>query len=199
MITYNIFLWSGIFILFMLLYQTIRYIFALIKYAKRYDTNSGLGGIPSKEIHKPEPYLVYLWKGLSFQLSIVAAVIFVLSLTFGHIVPYLAQQRDHMLIMEYNDNIALYQEYSEDYAEAARQQIEQYQQMQSEMARTATIQQLQFFAEQEDSVGNSLTNEIRRFQELIMEQELAINKAHSRVIRRPLNIWYFGIEPSNQE
>jgi len=187
MITYNIFLWSGVFILFMLLYQTVRWTVFKIKHLFK-----------RREL-KPDPLLNFLWKGLTFGMTIFAGVIFTLSLILGHIVPYIAQEKDHMLIMEYNDNIILYQEYSDTYAEAARQQIEQYQQMQSEMARNATIAQLQFFAEQEDSVGNSLTNEIRRFQELIMEQELAINKAHSRVLRRPLNKWYFGITHLNQE
>ncbi|MFW6281224.1 MAG: hypothetical protein ACOC1O_00290 [bacterium] len=117
----------------------------------------------------------------------------IISLTLFHILPYYNQERDYMLIDEYVSNIELYEDYSEDYAEAARQQIEQYQQLQSEMARNATIAQLQFFAEQEDAVGNSLTNEIRRFQNLIMEQELEINKARSRINRRPNNKWYFGI------
>ena len=130
----------------------------------------------------------------TIKIKIAFLVITFLVLFFGHILPYMNQEFDKMLILEYNDNINLYKQYSEDYSEAARQQIEQYQRMQSEMARQASTLQLQFFAEQKDAVGNSLTNEIRRFQNLIMEQELAINKAKSRILRRPYNQWYFGIK-----
>ena len=182
MITKTIFLCSLGFLGFIVLFQTVRFLSGKIKGKKMNGR-----------------FLDFIWAAFTFPMSIAAFVIFILSLSLGHIVPYIAQERDHMLIMEYNDNIILYNQYSETYAEAARQQIEQYQAMQSEMARTATIAQLQFFAEQEDSVGNSLTNEIRRFQELIMEQELAINKAHARVLRRPLNRWFFGITEQHQE
>lgn len=181
MITYNIFLWSGVFILVLLIVQSLKWLTSKVKDSKNFKETTA-------------PYMTSIWRTMKLGPTVVAFCIFLLSLTLGHIVPYLSQERDHMLIMEYNDNINLYNQYSEDYATAARQQIEQYQAMQSEMARTATIAQLQFFAEQEDSVGNSLTNEIRRFQELIMEQELEINKAHSRVMRRPLNKWFFGIQ-----
>lgn len=186
MIAYNIFLWSGIFLAFMLVYQAIRWTFHTIKYMK--DLNQ-----------KPDRFMGFMWAGLTFGMSIFALSIFCLSLSLGHILPYILQEKDQALVLEYSDNIELYSNYSEEYATAARQQIEQYQAMQSEMARTATIAQLQFFAQQEDSVGDALTNEIRRFQELIMEQELAINKAHSRIVRRPLNKWFFGINSSNQK
>jgi hypothetical protein len=65
--------------------------------------------------------------------------------------------------------------------------------MQSEMARTATIAQLQFWSQQQDSIGNQLTDSIKEFQKLIMQQRLTINSAQSRINRRPLNKWYFGI------
>lgn len=181
MIAQNIFMWSGIFIAFMLVYQAIRWTFHTIKYMK--DLKS-----------KPDRFMSFLWNGITFGMSIFALSIFCLSLSLGHILPFMLQERDQSLVLEYTDNIELYNNYSEEYATAARQQIEQYQAMQSEMARTATIAQLQFFAQQEDSVGDSLTNEIRRFQELIMEQELDINKANSRILRRPLNRWFFGID-----
>lgn len=130
-------------------------------------------------------------KNLFFIISTSALIIVLL---FCSIFPYIAQENDHMLVLEYTANISLYKEYSEEYAEGARKQIAEYQKAQSEMARTATIAQLQFFSEQQDSIGNALTDEIRRFQVLIMEQKLAINKANSRILRRPLNKWYFGIK-----
>lgn len=129
-------------------------------------------------------------KNVVFMSSVASIVIILL---FCSIFPYIEQEKDFMLISEYNYNIELYKKYSNEYADGARKQISEYQKMQSEMARTATIAQLQFFAQQQDSVGNALTNEIRRFQILILEQELAINKANSRILRRPLNKWYFGI------
>lgn len=187
MITYNIFLWSGIFALIILGWQFGKFAFYSIKFLLR------------RRAVKPDNLLEFIWAGIRYPLTVFFLSVFSLSLVLGHIIPYIAQERDHMLIMEYNDNIILYENYSEEYAEAARQQIEEYQRLQSELASRATIQQLQFFAEQEDVVGNSLTNEIRRFQELIMEQELEINKARSRVLRRPLNAWFFGITEFNQK
>lgn len=180
MITLAIFKWSLAVIMFTMLWQLVRWVYHKIKHIK--DLEKMPGNI-----------LDFVWGALSFKLAIAAEVVMILSLTLGHIVPYIAQERDQMLVIEYTDNIALYENYSNEYAEAARKQIEEYQAMQSEMARTATVAQLQFWSEQQDVVGNSLTDEIRRFQELIMEQELAINKAKSRIVRRPLNKWYFGI------
>lgn len=130
-------------------------------------------------------------KNLLFIISTAALIVTIL---FCSVFPYVAQENDKMLISEYKDNITLYQRYSEEYATGARKQIAEYQKMQSEMARTATLVQLQFFSQQQDSIGNALTNEIRRFQVLIMDQELAINKANSRILRRPFNKWYFGID-----
>lgn len=122
--------------------------------------------------------------------------IFFLSLTIIlfvglSIAPYLLQQKDQALIQEYTKNIETYQQYSKQYADSARQQIEDYQELQSELAGRATIQQLQFWAEQEDEVGNALTNKIREFQGSILKEKLAINAAKARIEIRKKNKWFF--------
>lgn len=123
-----------------------------------------------------------------FFLSLLLIVFVTLS-----ILPYLMQQKDEALIDEYQRNIETYQQYSEDYADAARQQIEEYQQLQSEMAGRAGIEQLQFWARQEDEVGNALTNKIQEFQNRILDQRLDINAARARIEIRKRNKWFFGL------
>ncbi len=130
---------------------------------------------------------------IRIALMFISLGVCVITVVFGSVIPYTQQQQDLMLIDEYTVNIELYKEYSNEYATAARKQISEYQKMQSEMARNATVAQLQFWSAQQDSIGNQLTDSIRAFQTLIMEQELAINKAQSRINRRPNNKWYFGI------
>lgn len=133
-------------------------------------------------------------KKLRFTIQFIALFVFLTSGLFGNIAPYFAQEKDLALIDEYTSNIKLYEQYSDEYATAARKQIEEYQKMQSEMARTATIAQLQFWSQQQDSIGNELTDSIKEFQKLIMQQRLAINSAQARINRRPYNKWYFGIK-----
>jgi len=146
--------------------------------------------ILKKQVVPIADYWEIIFKNLIFIVSTSSLIIVLL---FCSIFPYVAQEADHMLVSEYTSNIELYKKYSDEYADGARKQISEYQKMQSEMARTATVVQLQFFSQQQDSIGKALTDEIRRFQVLIMEQELAINKANSRILRRPFNKWYFGI------
>jgi len=133
-------------------------------------------------------------KKFRIAIQFIALSIFLTSSLFGNIAPYFMQEKDLALIDEYTSNIKLYEQYSDEYAVAARKQIEQYQKMQSEMARTATIAQLQFWSQQQDSIGNELTDSIKEFQKLIMQQRLAINSAQARINRRPYNKWYFGIK-----
>lgn len=133
-------------------------------------------------------------KKIRLVVQFIALFAFLSSGLFGNIAPYFAQEKDLALIDEYNTNIKLYEQYSEEYATAARKQIEEYQKMQSEMARTATIAQLQFWSQQQDSIGNELTDSIKEFQKLIMQQKLAINAAQARINRRPYNKWYFGLK-----
>ncbi len=137
---------------------------------------------------------LFLPKKLRFIIQYVSAGVAIIVLFFASILPYIDQQKDLMLIDEYNANIVLYEKYSDDYATAARKQIAEYQEMQSKMAKGATVQQLQFWSQQQDVVGNQLTDSIKRFQDLIMQQQLAINAAKARIDRRPNNIWYFGIK-----
>jgi len=128
-------------------------------------------------------------KGIIIPL-IISAVIFIL----GSIIPYLAQQSDNYLISYYTRNITLYQQYISDYTEAAQRQINEYQKMQSEMARSATALQLQFWSQQVDVVGNKLTDTIKSFNDKILEQQILINEAKSRIELRPENKWYFWID-----
>ena len=130
---------------------------------------------------------------IRIAIQFIALFVFLMSGFFGNIVPYFAQEKDLALIDEYSANIKLYEQYSDEYAVAARTQIEQYQKMQSEMARTATVAQLQFWSQQQDAIGNQLTDSIKKFQDLIMQQKLDINSAQARINRRPYNKWYFGI------
>lgn len=116
-----------------------------------------------------------------------AAAIFV----FFSFLPYSQNLFDEEQAVTYQDNIDLYQRYSDEYAESARKQIEEYQKLQSEMARTATIQQLQFYSAQQDEVGNALTDRIQFYQNEIMLMELEINRMNGVIRARARNKWYF--------
>lgn len=175
MISHAIFIWSlvgvGICFLFLLIKSFVRDFFK--------KKNFILNFISDKIVDK----LVYV--------LIIASI---LSIVLGHIVPYISQQRDYMLVDEYKANIWLYRKYSSEYEEEARKQIEEYRKYQSEAARNANAIQLQFYSNEENSIGDQLTNTIKEFQDLILKQELAINKAQARINRRPYNVWYFWIE-----
>ncbi len=121
---------------------------------------------------------------LSFVIAIVIYSVFSLS-------PYIQEQKDLYLIDSYNKNIVLYQTYIQDYQAAAQKQIEEYQAAQSAMARTATAIQLQYFSQQIDAVGKGITEQIKEFNKLVMEQKIAINLAQSRLNIRKLNKFYF--------
>lgn len=121
---------------------------------------------------------------LSFVIAIVIYSVFSLS-------PYIQEQKDLYVIDSYNKNIVLYQTYIQDYQAAAQKQIEEYQAAQSAMARTATAIQLQYFSQQIDAVGKGITEQIKEFNKLVMEQKIAINLAQSRLNIRKLNKFYF--------
>jgi len=121
---------------------------------------------------------------LSFVIAIVIYSVFSLS-------PYIQEQKDLYLIDSYNKNITLYQDYIKEYQSAAQKQIEEYQAAQSAMARTATAIQLQYFSQQIDAVGKGITEQIKEFNKLVMDQRVAINLAQSRLNIRKLNKFYF--------
>ena len=121
---------------------------------------------------------------------ILAALIF--SLSF--VLPYMLNQRDLAMIDYHTSNIELFERYSEEYAAAARQQIEGFQEMQAQLARSATIQQLQFWAEQQDAVGDALTQRIQAFQNNIMDNEIDINRRISSINSRNRNKLFFWHE-----
>jgi hypothetical protein len=131
--------------------------------------------------------IVKYFRKFGYIALVGAFAIFVL----GSVTPYMLNERDAARIESYTDNITLYNRYIEEYTEAAQKQIEEYQKMQSEMARTATATQLQFWAQQVDSVGNSLTNKIKEFKDAIMQQELDINKMKAQIKSRSRNKWFF--------
>lgn len=120
----------------------------------------------------------------------LAAAIF----AFFSFLPYNQSNFDRELVNAYNDNIELYERYSNEYAESARKQIEEYQRLQSELARNATVQQLQFYSQQQDDVGNALTDRIQFYQNEIMETELMIHKAEALIRARENNKWYFWVK-----
>jgi len=140
-----------------------------------------------KEIDIFDKIVVSLFNKLSilcFAVSLVLYIVFSL-------VPYLQEQQDLYLIDSYNKNITLYQDYIKEYQSAAQKQIEEYQAAQSAMARTATAIQLQYFSQQIDAVGKGITEQIKEFNKLVMDQRVAINLAQSRLNIRKLNKFYF--------
>lgn len=108
--------------------------------------------------------------------------------------PYLNNLNDKAYIFEQEKNIELYHRYTQEYSESARQQIEEFQSMQSDMARRATAQQLQFWSLQQDQVGEALTEKIKYFQTSIREAELEMNRREARIEARSSNKWYFFLE-----
>jgi hypothetical protein len=128
-------------------------------------------------------------KTMIFCLVAAAAVFF-----FASIVPYLLQQRDVSLILSAKSNITLYDQYTDEYTKAAQDQIAQYQQMVSEMAKTATSTQLQFYNQQIDAVGNELSAKIKDFKNLKMTQQIEINLHQAAIDTRLQNKWFFWIK-----
>jgi len=109
------------------------------------------------------------------------------------IFPYMMQQRDNALIKQYNKNIETYDTYTEDYAEAAKKQIEEYSELQKEMASKSSVEQLQFWSKQRDEIANSLSQKIDEYQERILDQKLKINEVEGRIEARKENKWFFGL------
>ena len=108
--------------------------------------------------------------------------------------PYLNNLNDAAYIFEQEKNIELYERYTEEYSESARQQIEEFQRMQSEMAARASAQQLQVWSLQQDEVGDALTQRIEQFQTNIREAELEMNRREARIEARSSNKWYFYLD-----
>lgn len=142
-----------------------------------------IAGVKLPLINKIAKY----FRKFGYAAFIGALLIFVL----GSITPYMLNERDAARIESYTSNIQTYSTYIDEYTTAAQKQIEEYQKMQSEMARTATATQLQFWAQQVDAVGNSLTNKIKEFKDAIMQQELDINKMKAQIKSRSRNKWFF--------
>lgn len=129
------------------------------------------------------------------KFSIFLFGIFTIIIIIGlSLIPYLLQQKDEASILQYEKNIDTFEEYSEDYRQAAQQQIEEYSRLQSEMSRTATVEQLRFWSEQRDEVSDSISEKINEYQENILEQKLLINEAKSRVEIRITNKWFFLLD-----
>lgn len=129
----------------------------------------------------------------TFRVSIIALLVVFVG---GAILPYMLNQADAAYIQFSEKNIELYNGYIDEYTEAARKQIEEYQKLQSEMARSASSTQLQFWAQQQDEVGNALTNKIQDFKSMILDSEIAINKREAQIQQRSKNKWFFwhGVE-----
>lgn len=125
------------------------------------------------------------------RLFIVSLAAMLIVFSMASIVPYTLNQTDAANISYQENNIILYEEEIEKYSEAARSQIEEYQRLQSEMARRASSTQLQFWAEQQDEVGNALTNRIQDFEKMILDARIEINKRQAMIDQRSLNKWYF--------
>lgn len=125
-------------------------------------------------------------------IAALAAILIVFGL--ASVLPYTLNQADAAHIVFQENNIKLYEQEIEKYSEAARSQIEDYQRLQSEMARTASSTQLQFWAQQQDEVGNSLTNRIQDFEQMILNAKIEINKYKATIDQRSQNKWYFWHE-----
>lgn len=128
------------------------------------------------------------------KVFIPSLILLILVFSLSFILPYMLNQHDVAMIDYHAANIELFNRYSEEYAEAARQQIEGFQKAQAELARGATVQQLQFWAEQEDAVGDSLTQRLQQFQNDIRDNEIDINRRRAAVNSRNKNKLFFWHE-----
>jgi len=140
---------------------------------------------------KEKPLLTKVLKWISNKFLWIVGLTSLGFFVLCSIIPLLSSQRDLAMIDYHSQNIELYNGYIDEYSEAARQQIEQYQQFQSEMARVATALQLQFWADQQDAVGDQLTNMIRDFNQKIMQDEIDINKRTALISARNRNKLFF--------
>lgn len=119
----------------------------------------------------------------------LAAIVFIAA----SVIPYSMQMNDQFNIAFAEENIKLYEKYIADYTAAAQKQISDYQSAQAQMARTASALQLQFYSQQIDAVGNKLTDQIKAFNDKILDQQIEINRAKIRIVWRPKNKWMFGL------
>ncbi|MGV9206150.1 MAG: hypothetical protein ACOC44_19250 [Promethearchaeia archaeon] len=135
--------------------------------------------------------LVSVFSNIKFLIffTIMIAIFMVFSF-----IPYANNLNDEARIIEHQNNIELYEDYIDDYTESARKQIEEFQEMQSEMASKATSDQLQFWSLQQDEVGDALTEQIKVFNDKIRELELDINERKGNIESRKSNKWYFFLE-----
>ncbi len=128
-------------------------------------------------------------KGVLISLSLAILVFIAAS-----VVPYSMQMNDKYNIAFAEENIKLYETYIADYTVAAQKQISDYERLRSEMARTASALQLQYYSQQVDAVSNGLTDQIKYFNDKILEWKIEINRAKIRLVFRPQNKWVFGVE-----
>jgi hypothetical protein len=120
----------------------------------------------------------------------LAAIVFITA----SVIPYSQQMNDRYYIAFAEENIKLYDSYIVDYTAAAQKQISDYERLRAEMSRTASALQLQYYSQQADAVSNGLTDQIKYFNEKILEWKIEINRAKIRLIFRPQNKWVFGVE-----
>jgi hypothetical protein len=125
---------------------------------------------------------------------VISALIVVGIFALGSILPYMLQQHDKSMIDFHTKNLTLLDSYTQEYTQAAQDQIAEYQKMVSEMARTATSTQLQFYNQQIDAVGNELSAKIKEFKNDKMAQQIEINRFQAAVETRVQNKWFFWIK-----
>lgn len=128
---------------------------------------------------------------------LIIAVTFVI-LIFGgaSVLPYMLNQMDSYRISAAYKNIDLMNAYIDEYTSTARKQIEDYQELLTEMARRSTATQLQYWSQQSDEVGNALTDRIKFFKDSIMEQQIEVNMRKSKIEARESNKFFFMIKGS---
>lgn len=121
---------------------------------------------------------------------LIAAAIF----TLASILPYMLNMRDAFVISSSEKNIVLLQEYIDTYEAAAKKQIEEYADLQKEMAMRASQIQLQYWSKQIDEVGNALTDRLKEFNDNIMSHRIVINERDAKIEGRRKNKFFFGLE-----
>jgi len=146
--------------------------------------------IKSKGKYSLDSFLSSLFSKAVLLPLAIATVVFIAA----SVVPYTMQMNDRFNIAFAEENIKLYEQYISDYTEAAQKQIADYQAAQTQMAKTANSLQLQFYSQQIDAVGNKLTDQIKAFNDRILDQRIEINKAQIRIQWRPKNKWFFGVD-----
>lgn len=139
--------------------------------------------------HTLDAFFGAMFSKVSLTPLAIAAIVFIAA----SVVPYSMQLNDQFNIAFAEENIKLYEKYIADYTIASQKQISDYQTLQSQMAKTANALQLQFYSQQIDAVGNKLTDQIKAFNDKILDQQIEINRAKIRIVWRPKNKWFFGV------